>query len=525
MREVQGEHWVESCYDTLGNLIRTVTSLGHTVDYEVDANGFVSILTTLNNHTLAFKRNAYGQETGRQMPSGVVIEQRYDDLGRLLEQRVGPGRLGSGNASVIPLHSERIRRRYTYDRNGSLTSIVDNNRGRVDYIYDPAERLLRAIREQGPSESFSYDLAGNSTRIQTQDRELTDETLVYGPGHRLLQKGSTCYGYDAEGRRVQKIESADSAHPIVWQYEWDALDRLRAVMRPNGEVWRYKYDALGRRVEKVGPNKQQQFLWDKDVIIHEFNGMCSLSTWIFDAYSFTPLATVQNNQVYSIINDHLGTPKELVDHFGEIAWSVSGSAWGEAESSPRRDHSADCPIRFQGHWADDETSFCYNFYRYYDPRTGRYVSQDPSGLLGGDNLYYYTPNPIVWVDPLGCAYQVTGNTAGQDTLARGVHVNVRGPGLPPRGGHVGFVPNASGTGLVPVPVDAATRGLTANQSRRLMNDVVAHMDRPENVSRMRAQAQAGIDAFPGTPRARELQRVRDILAQHEEEGTNPCRST
>ena len=32
---------------------------------------------------------------------------------------------------------------------------------------------------------------------------------------------------------------------------------------------------------------------------------------------------------------------------------------------------------------------------------GRFVSQDPIGLLGGDNLYRYAANPVGWIDPLG----------------------------------------------------------------------------------------------------------------------------
>ena len=48
--------------------------------------------------------------------------------------------------------------------------------------------------------------------------------------------------------------------------------------------------------------------------------------------------------------------------------------------------------------------FNYNHFRYYDPETGRFISQDPIGLLGGINHYQYAPNHINWVDPLGlCA--------------------------------------------------------------------------------------------------------------------------
>lgn len=43
----------------------------------------------------------------------------------------------------------------------------------------------------------------------------------------------------------------------------------------------------------------------------------------------------------------------------------------------------------------------YNRFRYYDPNCGRFVNQDPIGLLGGSNNYQYVPNPVGWVDPYG----------------------------------------------------------------------------------------------------------------------------
>ncbi|MDH5859287.1 RHS repeat-associated core domain-containing protein, partial [Lampropedia aestuarii] len=56
---------------------------------------------------------------------------------------------------------------------------------------------------------------------------------------------------------------------------------------------------------------------------------------------------------------------------------------------------------------DAETGLHYNRFRYYDPDCGRFVSQDPIGLYGGDNLYQYAPNPVYWIDPYGlsCLYR------------------------------------------------------------------------------------------------------------------------
>ena len=102
--------------------------------------------------------------------------------------------------------------------------------------------------------------------------------------------------------------------------------------------------------------------------------------------------------------DHLGTPQELTDHTGQIAWSAQYKAWGEVKeqrSEWARQKGLTNPIRFQGQYLDHETGLHYNRYRYYDPRAGRFVSKDPISYVGGLNLYAYAPNPVEWVDALG----------------------------------------------------------------------------------------------------------------------------
>ncbi|MGS7254330.1 RHS repeat-associated core domain-containing protein, partial [Pseudomonas anuradhapurensis] len=92
------------------------------------------------------------------------------------------------------------------------------------------------------------------------------------------------------------------------------------------------------------------------------------------------------------------------DHNGEMAWTAQYKAWGEVKeacSEWAKQVGLSNPIRFQGQYHDHETGLHYNRYRYYDPRAGRFVSQDPISYLGGFNLYQYVPNPIEWIDSWG----------------------------------------------------------------------------------------------------------------------------
>jgi RHS repeat-associated protein len=64
--------------------------------------------------------------------------------------------------------------------------------------------------------------------------------------------------------------------------------------------------------------------------------------------------------------------------------------------------TVDNPFRFPGQYYDSETGLHYNYFRYYNPQTGRYITPDPIGLEGGINLFAYVQgNPLRWMDPFG----------------------------------------------------------------------------------------------------------------------------
>ena len=117
-------------------------------------------------------------------------------------------------------------------------------------------------------------------------------------------------------------------------------------------------------------------------------------------------------KIYHYHCNHLGTPQELTNDRGDVVWLNYSLAWGGSFDSLNHVDNLDGlnvsadelqPIRFQGQFFDGETNLHYNRFRYYDSDVGMFISRDPIGLLGGDNVFAYAPNPNEWIDPLGLA--------------------------------------------------------------------------------------------------------------------------
>jgi len=103
--------------------------------------------------------------------------------------------------------------------------------------------------------------------------------------------------------------------------------------------------------------------------------------------------------VFYIHNDHLGTPHVITDGAGDVAWKANYEPFGEVQVVVE---AVVNNLRFPGQYYDDETGLHYNYFRTYDPSTGRYLESDPIGLGGGLNTYGYVGgNPLSGIDPYG----------------------------------------------------------------------------------------------------------------------------
>jgi RHS repeat-associated protein len=73
-------------------------------------------------------------------------------------------------------------------------------------------------------------------------------------------------------------------------------------------------------------------------------------------------------------------------------------------------------FRYQGQYEDSETGLYYNRFRYYDPDSGNYLSQDPIGLAGNNpTLYGYVSNSNLEVDVFGLDFMNLVNGSIQRT--------------------------------------------------------------------------------------------------------------
>jgi RHS repeat-associated protein len=142
-------------------------------------------------------------------------------------------------------------------------------------------------------------------------------------------------------------------------------------------------------------------------------------------------------QAYYFHNDHLGTPQVLTDGNGSVAWKATYTPFGQANITVG---TVENNFRLPGQYYDQETGLHYNYFRYYNPQTGRYITPDPIGLEGGINLFVYTNNPVNYIDPYGLSMvliDIKRGTVTQSSTIGTLTVNYMGIGytleLPDRG--------------------------------------------------------------------------------------------
>jgi RHS repeat-associated protein len=425
VKETQGSHWVESQYDGVGLRARMRSSFGAEHIIQRNAMGdVIGVAEAKSRFEAHIVRDQLGLELERSLPGGLQSRWERDRMGRPTQHTVGTSR------SILRSVG------YQWEPNDRLRKIIDAFRGPIDYTHDALGNLASIHYADGTIDLRMPDAVGNLFRRDDRsDRE-------YGPAGQLLsqtdERGVTHYVYDPEGNLVEKREP----NGRTWRYAWNAAGTLAKVTRPDGNEVTFAYDALGRRVTKTFRGQTTHWVWDGNNPLHEwveghveavprdavpFVGSDDAIakkrdaeleallaqgppdrgtkqapiTWLFEPESFAPMAKLVGDEQLSIVTDHLGAPVLMADGYGRTRWKASFTAYGALRALDGERNA--CPFRWPGQYEDAETGLYYNRFRYYDPESGRYTSQDPIGLTGGRALYGYVHDPATSIDPLGLA--------------------------------------------------------------------------------------------------------------------------
>ena len=132
--------------------------------------------------------------------------------------------------------------------------------------------------------------------------------------------------------------------------------------------------------------------------------------------------------LYYIHPDHLNTPRLITNQAQQVVWRWDNDdpfGANMASENPNGLGTFTFNLRFPGQYFDRETGLHYNYYRDYDPQTGRYIQADPIGLDGGINLYAYVRGtPVSLTDPRGLFFGEESLYAVVRATATGVGVGV-----------------------------------------------------------------------------------------------------
>lgn len=413
-------------YDERGNLVEQVRSIRldqqtllDRVTYRYDAANQLLEIGYPSGLAIGYPRNAGGQvasvtlAVGDKAPSplvgqiaylpfgplqrltwgnGITLSREYDQDYQLLRQKVGPWQSD-----------------YQHDANGNIQQHRHSLWGTLDYQYDPLDRLTEERGVQG-GRSYAYDAVGN--RTQRSDNPASGGTASsqdyqYAPdSNRLTAIGAQAVTSDAAGNLTQDRAARKLAY--------DAQGRLQSVSLDGQQVAEYRYNALGQRIVKLTPESVTTYLYGPDGQLlgeaeHDGSGR-KLRAQYYLWLDSLPLATIDadydaqgkvgNPTLLYLHGDHLDTPRLATDASGQIAWQWQSDAFGRGEALSQG--STQVNLRFPGQYYDAESGLHYNYFRDYDPETGRYVESDPIGLGGGLNTYgYVEANPVLRTDSLG----------------------------------------------------------------------------------------------------------------------------
>lgn len=413
VRLQQGDHVITYAYDDRGRTVERTIDGAVTTRYAYGVDGAVTAIEH-RGARYELRRDAFGLERERRLPCGTSIHFAYDVVHRMIDQSVVRGAPLPNGETIL------ARRRWSFGPDNLPARIDDTRWGTTEYAHDVAGRLERASNGNFV-ERIVHDAGGPRVLQRNDDAE----SWIMRMGDVLVRTAHAQLDVDARRRRVRAVPivGGQAVESRATSYTWDIHDRLREVVLADGTQILFSYDAAGRRARKrvipppaadplspPPPAREVHYLWESDALIAEYDSEHGPRVFVHEPNTLVPVLQDERGEIFSYVVDHLGVVRELIDPRGRVAWAGTTTAYGvplHAEVDPgallTRTRPAEPAFRNLGQYRDEDVDLAATRHRWFDPRTARFLTPDPAGLIGGFDAFAFEANPTYAVDPLGLA--------------------------------------------------------------------------------------------------------------------------
>ena len=423
-------------YNADGSISTLQYADGRIVSYAYDKLGRIVSVTDECGNISKFAYDAYGNlDTVKDKDDNLIADYDCDQFDRVVRMTGGNGTSTTwtynqaGQVEQITYFDKEGRQTgfclYAYDYYGRCESkTTESGVWTFKYAYDgkllsekytPSEPAEGSASGTAIANTYTYDLMGNRlSKTNQYGEDVRKTTYSYNNMNQIVScttettvdgetsTGTFNYRYDADGNLLEDEERI---------YTWTKDNRVASeTLKSTNQTWTYGYDAFGNRSSVTTNGVTTRYTLDVNgnVLAEYVDGVQTRNY----NYGLSLLGFSIGGEDYYFNSDMHGSTIAVTDGDGNSANSYFYDTFGNVLSSTEGvandfEFAGGC-----GLMANDSGTIFVRA-RNYDPETGRWISMDPSGLSGGDNLYVYCGNsPATSIDITGETPLILGLAGG-----------------------------------------------------------------------------------------------------------------
>jgi len=382
---------------TWKNGTTTVTSW----TYSYDAAGRVSSIVNNFSETTTFTYDGEGKLLTQSNQNGTSRNYTYNN------QRGWPTQINYKSGSTTTSQFD-----LTYDSSantvGNITGITELSGATVSYGYDDLYRLTSESRSASPSYSrtYGYDLNGNPTTINGSSFATFDNAnkFVTVSGNSVTQDSDV------------NITAIATSPFTFTNGTWDNRSKLTRATITGGNYTDYRYLYDGKRFyskASSGTTSRIYYIFAGDTLIGEITTSTPTAAYTWGADGLISRRNLSSSTSSWYEFGAQGETRVLTNSSGASTDTYNYNGYGELIASSG---STTNPYRYggkYGYYTETYTGLILATQRWYSPNMMRWISRDPIGFDGGDNLYEYVySSPLIYFDISG--HIPTKNNTGQN---------------------------------------------------------------------------------------------------------------